>query len=167
MTNPPPLPPPIPPRARRAGFPWVGAGLVVALLLGAIVGLLIWKGRPFLSSAGQRLENWTVDERLSREVAALNRQTPKMVDKITRLDRVEYVGQREIEYEYTLLTYKVDQLDVDLFLKRLRKNLLENYRSDRELAYFRRHSVVLRHRYKDNEGQPIGELEMNLGKLDD
>lgn len=168
MDTPPPLPPELPPLLpvpkTQRGFPlwWFLAG-TAALLLAVVVILLALFGPKAVSG----LESWVVDARLTREVEALSRKTPKMVDRVTRLDRAEYVGHREIEYEYTLTTYKVEQLDVNVFLDKLRETMREKYRIDSKLNYFRRHSVVLRHRYKDMDGQPIGEIEFNLGHLDD
>ena len=83
-----------------------------------------------------------------------------MVDNDTRLDSVAVSPAMMFNYYYTLPQLASEQINVEILNQEMQESLEENIRSNPDLKYFRKHSVVMRYHYFDNHQKPITIIEI-------
>ncbi len=89
------------------------------------------------------------DKALAKAASDLNATLPMMVDKETRLDSSMGGPGMVFTYNYTLINYTKDQLNIEALKKELRPSILNYAKTDPSMQGFRDADVKLVYRYKD------------------
>ena len=142
---------------------WLVAGILINLALVILQiaqyyeeqswGTLTGKGEP----AG-------FDRQFVEESNAANRTLPKMINDFIRLDSTSTGSNRTLHYHYTLLRSKVG-LDSTQLNAILRDGILNEYRTNPDLKFFRDNRVTLDHDYYDADGNMVGTVEVGPNDL--
>ncbi len=93
--------------------------------------------------------NNTFDKQLMKAASDLNKSCPVMVDKDTRLDNTVALPDNIFQYNYTLVNYSKEEIDIDLIKNNLQPLLLNNIKSNDDLKIFRDNKVTLKYSYKE------------------
>ena len=95
-------------------------------------------------------------KQLKLSVTMINRTTPMMLDEITRLDNAEYIPEKTLKYNYTIVTLsKEDIFDSTAFEESIRENLIDGVRKNFQLKTFKKYEVIFIYSYKDKNGELI------------
>jgi hypothetical protein len=113
---------------------------VVVLLAGSLV---LTKCSP--SSAAY-------DKELSAAASEMNKSCPMMVDKETRLDNAVAMPGKIFQYNYTLINFSKDSVDVKMIQDNLEPTLINGVKTSPDLRSFRDNKVTMDYNYKDKNG---------------
>ncbi|MCC5848959.1 MAG: hypothetical protein JJU29_12805 [Verrucomicrobia bacterium] len=91
----------------------------------------------------------------------ISAQLPVMVDEMTRIDRVEVTGPREMTYTYTLVSMQKSTMDTAFFSRFIQKELQQEYDTSPKMEMFRKNDVTVNHVYRDEAGEVIVSLQIN------
>lgn len=104
-----------------------------------------------------------IEEKLNAPESIVNRlnsQTPIMVDESTRLNWVEFRGDLEVVFDFTLVEYQSTEVTrndlIDVYLPQLESGSCSNP----TLAKLRNNGYKLVNQYSGNDGKSIGNLEV-------
>ncbi len=84
----------------------------------------------------------------------INKNTPMMVDKDTRLDNTIGINNK-ITYMYTLINVEKDELDIDALNNEFSVQLKNKVCSSKDLEIFLKDGVTLVYSYSDKNGLSI------------
>ena len=137
---------------------------IIAIALIALIAIGVaayaWKNRtPAVPAVKLYADDDYSKESLQVAADFLNRQSPKMVDAKTRLDKTT-VETRTIIYHYTL----VDQSKGDLDLEKVKKDVFDGVAKgtcERLRAPLDK-GVQMRYLYKDKAGLPLFDLMVDM-----
>jgi hypothetical protein len=90
----------------------------------------------------------------------MNEDCPYMVDIDTRLDSTFGGPNRNFTYNYTLVNYKIGQVDTIELKNKLEPQILNNVRTNPAIASFRRHQVTMIYKYYDNLANFIMDIKI-------
>jgi hypothetical protein len=88
---------------------------------------------------------------LTQVSSEINKSTPMMVDKITRLDNVLALSNRKIQYNYTITSILKKEIDTSAFIKEMRPLIVNNASTNPEMESFRELDVTMIYCYRDKE----------------
>ncbi len=108
------------------------------------------------SSAEQTQQARELSMQLTLAAAELNKKTPMLIDEETRLDSAATFGNTFI-YNYTMVKYSADQLDVKLFDKIIHENVIATICTNPGLKAFIDLEVIMVYRYLGKNGNYISE----------
>lgn len=91
----------------------------------------------------------TTDRVLQLTALTVNKKCPMMVDEETRLDSVEAIGNKTLQYHYTLVNYSVKELDLEKLKATMQPYILKEIKTKPEMKVFREKGVKLAYFYKD------------------
>ena len=100
-----------------------------------------------------------VMKKLEKAAEELNKVAPFMINEDTRLESAAAVPENSFHYNYTLVNYTIDEIDVDALEKRLALELLENIKSNELMKSFREERVTIAYNYSDKNGIFLFALE--------
>lgn len=89
---------------------------------------------------------------LDKTANELNKTCPMMVDSETRLDNATSLPGNVFQYNYTIVNYIKDSLDVDALKANLEPGILNQIKTNPELKLFRDNDVTLAYSYADKNG---------------
>jgi len=110
----------------------------------------------FFSMAEQSQQARELSKQLTFAVAELHKKVPMQIDEETRLDSAATFGNTFI-YNYTMVKYSAEQLDVKLFDKIIQKNVIDTICTNPGLKAFIDLEVVMVYRYLGKNGGYIFE----------
>jgi len=112
--------------------------------LGAVVGLfaILLLQHVFFASPG-------FDKDLARSASEANKNCPMYVDKDTRLENTVALPGLVLQYNYTLVNYVKDSLDIQTLKKALEPGILNSIKTNPELKNHRDHKVTMNYSYQD------------------
>lgn len=124
------------------------------LAVGSVLWGLVVLGQVAESPTGLLMETaWVV-----------NRETPRMVDSVTRLERVETGPGLTFQYDYSILGAAASEVDHGVmnarFQGELRRQLFRVVCTSEDTKVFRKLGVVVRYHYMDKNGVPLGTVEI-------
>ena len=133
------------------------SSLEIVLTIAAwLVG--VWAGTTIYQYVHDRWETGQVVQTLDQASADQNKQLPKMVDAITRLDSTSAGPGKIFRYRYTLIPNGL--LDKAKLFDMLRPGIVEAYRTNPGLATFRDNGVTMVYDYFDQSGNALGEIQV-------
>lgn len=88
----------------------------------------------------------------------LNKTCPFMVDAETRLDNSIVLPNKTLQYNYTLVNIEVENVDVPEIEAYLKPNILNNVKTNPDLALYRDNNATLAYSYKDKNAKYITKL---------
>lgn len=94
----------------------------------------------------------------------VNRETPKMIDSVTRFDGVESRPGLTFQYDFSILNESASDTDPAIlharFQGELRRKLMEIVCGSQDTKVFRDLGAIVRYRYVDKRGMPLGTVEI-------
>ena len=90
----------------------------------------------------------------------INKEGKKLVDEATRLEGAEALPNRTLVYNYSLCTKTASEIPADALDQAVRPNVLKTYRSHPDMKFFRDNGVTLKYRYRDKNGELIGDISV-------
>jgi hypothetical protein len=130
------------------------SGIKNSKLLGGILGVVL---TALTSFAVQQIffKAPELDKVLIKEANELNKNCPFMVDQVTRLDNALVLPNKTFVYNYTLIGMDKSQVNIDTLKKYLEPGILNNIRTNPDMAKQREYRVTLVYSYKDEKGEFI------------
>ncbi len=92
------------------------------------------------------------DKQLMAVANEINQNCPIMVDSDTRLDNAIGGPGNRFTYNYTLVNFSADQIDLEHFINALRPTILNTVKTNPDMQAFRDNKVTLVYSYKDKDG---------------
>ena len=117
---------------------------IVITIVAAAIGS--WFGQEIL------FQKPSFDKQLLAVASEFNKSCPIMVDSETRLDNTIGGPGKSFAYNYTLINYSKDELDMDYLESTLRPSILNNIKTNPDMAEFRKNKVEFKYVYKDKNG---------------
>ena len=102
----------------------------------------------------------TFDERMIEMASEMNKSCPIMVDKETRLDNVTPHSGKVIQYNYTLVNVKKEEVDINEIDRFLKTNMTNNVKTNPNMKAMRENKVTMSFSYKDKNGNFLTEVEV-------
>jgi hypothetical protein len=116
--------------------------VVIGLSIGVSVALLVQY--VFFSAP-------SYEQELKRAAVEINKSGPVMVDEDTRLDRVEVEEGNILRYAYTLVNMSKADITIEKFKATLTPVIVEDVRTNPQMAINREHHTTLKYSYFDRE----------------
>ena len=123
-------------------------GIIVGIVVGILVGAAVFNLTQKYSS--QKLN---IDKVLVKISSEMNENLPAMIDAITRLDNVMALPNKAIQYNYTLISADIEDLDIDALKKFLEQQIININTTNPDLKYFRDNNIIMKYYYKDEYGK--------------
>jgi len=102
---------------------------------------------------------------MDRSAATMNRQCPRMIDQITRMDRVISGPGLQFTYNYTVTTLTSSDVDVSKFREALHSSLVTNIRRETEMMKLAEKGVVFHYNWFGKDGVIISRLTLTKEDL--
>lgn len=120
-------------------------------LIGIIVGaatfiLMYFAVQQFLQSSFMH------DQVMMKMASELNEVCPIMADKETRLDNAVALPENTFQYNYTLMNWEKDAMNIEDFENYMTPQVLNNIKTNPDMKLFREAKVKLAYNYKDKNG---------------
>ena len=133
--------------------------VVIAAAMGSVVGSLV-VNHLFFRNSGP-----LIDKTLMQTASELNKNLPMMVDAETRWDSTISGPGKSIIYLYTLVNLSKDpDFDADEFANILRPTLVNQYRTNDSLKWYRENGISIHYQYSDKNGVFL--IELKVGPQD-
>ena len=84
-----------------------------------------------------------------------------MVDQETRLDNAVALPDNAFQYNYTLVNFNKDELDLEEFTASMEPQLTNNVKTNPDLKIFRDNHVTMKYYYKDKNGEFVAQFEVS------
>lgn len=132
-------------------------GTIVGTVAAAIIGLLIqnYFNKPV-----------SFDQAMMQVASELNRSCPIMVDSETRLDNAIALPDNKFQYNYTLINYTIDEIDIQQLRDNIEPGIINNVKTNPDLKTFREHAVSMVYAYKDKNSEHLLKIEVNSDQYD-
>lgn len=114
-------------------------GVIVVVIVGVLVQQFLFKSPSF-------------DKQLMNAASELNETCPIMVDQETRLDNAVSLPGKVFQYNYTLVNFERDSIDINLFEEHMQPLILNNVKTNPDLEDFRKNKVTMAYNYNDKNG---------------
>ena len=94
----------------------------------------------------------TLSEKYIQAANEVNKNCPMMLDKDTRLDNTIALPNNVFQYNYTLISFRKEEINVDQLKNDLRPSLLNNLKTNEQMNIFRTNKTTVNYYYKDKDG---------------
>lgn len=88
----------------------------------------------------------------------VNLTSPRMIDRVTRLDGATAGPGLALTYRYTLMNFDARRIGADVFATRLKGLLTQKVCASRVLGRLLQKNVVLQFSYRQKNGKPIADV---------
>jgi hypothetical protein len=124
--------------------------------------LLVLIGGAFGIRLAQKniIKTPSVDRNLLSASNEMNKRCPVFIDKDTRLDSTVAGPGKRLMYNYTLINFTAEQIQIQQFLSVLTPQIMNNVRTNPDMKEYRRHKITLVYSYKDKDGKFITRIEV-------
>lgn len=95
---------------------------------------------------------------LKKEIAEMNRNCPQMIDEETRLDSMNLVKEKTLQYYYSLVKRSKKDVDINAFSQFLKPNLIQHLRTNEQVRFMRENEVTMVYSYSDKKGIKIVDI---------
>lgn len=114
-------------------------GVVLGLIIAYTVQYFLFKSPP-------------IDKIMMETASELNKSCPIMVDAETRLDNALAMPQNTFQYNYTLVNWVKDSIDLPALEEYIKPNIVNNAKTNPQMKVMRDNNVILNYYYKDKDG---------------
>ena len=128
-------------------------------IIGAIIGVVVASIIARYIFSGQQ-GNISFETQLMKAAEEVNKICPYMVDSETRLDNALGGPGKKFIYNYTLINYLSEELDLEQLKSSIYPSILNTVKTNPDMATFRDNDVVLVYRYKDKENMFLFDIEI-------
>ncbi len=129
--------------------------LVIIISIGSAIGK--WGVNTLFNSDSAA----SLDEQLVTACSELNKNCPINVDAETRLDNAMALPDKKIQYNYTLINYLKDDLDLSAIKETLKPDLVNGVKTRPDLELFRDKDVTMVFSYSDKNGSYLFNITVN------
>lgn len=105
----------------------------------------------------------TFDQQLMNAAEEINKTCPFMIDKDTRLDSAIGGPGKTFKYNYTIINYAVEELNVEQLKSELAPDIINNVKTSPEMETFRENEVTIVYNYNDKNGNHLLQLKVIPG----
>lgn len=103
----------------------------------------------------------TFDKVMMKMASEMNESCPIMIDQATRLDNVAALPDNTLQYNYTLIGWVKDSVDLNAFEAYMQPMLLNQIKTNPDLKIYRDHETTLAYSYKDMNGAFIQKFSIS------
>lgn len=128
---------------------------IIIILFAIILGSMIGK----LSVGTNQPNELSIDKALMKMASEINKSCPFMVDENIRADNVTVLVDNTIQYNYTLINYLKEEVDINQLKSNLSSHLLNGIKTNPSLKIFRDNKVTMVYAYRDKVGVFLFSLE--------
>ncbi len=115
-------------------------GIAVAMLVSFIVKEFVFAPPSF-------------DKVMKQAASELNESCPMMIDEDTRLDNAVAFHDSVFQYNYTLVNWVKDSIDLSVFEEYMQPVLLNGVKTNPDLKMCRDNKMTMAYNYKDMNGE--------------
>lgn len=119
---------------------------------GAIVGVVVFF-LAFFAVQHFFFSEPTFNKAMTKIASELNKETPMMVDADTRLDNVIVLPGNVFQYNYTILTAEVENVDVQGLKDYLEPIITNAVSTDPQMQFQRDYKTTMNYNYRDKNGK--------------
>ncbi len=112
-------------------------------------------------------EKPSVDTAIMEAASEINKSCPIMVDKDTRLDNVLAMPNNSLQYNYTLVNFEDNTIEVDELTDYLRPLIVNNIKTNPDMKWYKDNKVTFLYNYKDMKGVFILKLKVIPDEYED
>lgn len=136
--------------------------LSLITILSIVVGLLV--AFSIQHYVLPNLDAPSIDSQLMSFASEINKNCPFMVDSETRLDNTVAGNGKSIIYNYTLVNYSKEQVNLNLLNSNLKPKILNVIKTNPDMQYLRDNDISFEYYYKDKFGVYI--ISFKFGPMD-
>ena len=122
-------------------------GTVVAVLVAFFVQQYFFKAPSF-------------DKAMMEAASQINKSCPIMVDQETRLDNAVAMPGKVFQYNYTLVNFAKDSVNIPGLEGYMKPMILNNVKTNPDMKGFRDNKVTMTYTYKDKDGVFITRIDI-------
>ena len=111
-----------------------------------------------LAAIGCSRSDNSFDKQLLQTAEEINKNCPIMVDKHTRLDNTLGGPGRRFTYNYTFVNFSADDLDKDEFISRMKLNMVNNIKTNKDMEALRNKNVKMIYVYKSKDQKEFARI---------
>lgn len=115
-------------------------GIIFGIILVAAVTLYI--ARPTLD----------IDQALATVASEINKNCPIYIDQELRMDNTMAMPNKTLQYNYTIVNYALEELNLEVVESTLFTGILENIQTNPDMKEMREAKVTFNYYYKDKNG---------------
>lgn len=116
--------------------------------------LLYFGSRSFISCS------FPAEKQLATAIENLNHSCPYMVDDEVRIDSVNIIYGKTVQYYYTIPGAKKDDIDLTYVLEELKPEAIRKIQTSPDLKLYRDNNIGLSYIYYDQEGVFIHRIDI-------
>jgi len=133
-------------------------GTIVGLAVGLIVYFLV---KQFVFAPP------SFDKVMMKAASEINESCPIMVDQDTRLDNAIALPDNILQYNYTLVNWVKDSVDLKGFEDYMQPMILNNVKTNPDLKIYRDNKTTMAYNYKDMNGVFITKISITADQYSD
>jgi len=133
-------------------------GTIVGLAVGLIVYFLV---KQFVFAPP------SFDKVMMKAASEINESCPIMVDQDTRLDNAIALPDNILQYNYTLVNWVKDSVDLKAFEDYMQPMILNNVKTNPDLKIYRDNKTTMAYNYKDMNGVFITKISITADQYSD
>lgn len=133
-------------------------GASVGLTVGLIVYFLV---KQFVFAPP------SFDKVMMQAASKINESCPIMIDQDTRLDNVIALPDNILQYNYTLVHWVKDSIDLKAFEDHMQPMILNNVRTNPDLKIYRDNRTTMAYNYRDMNGEFITKISITADQYSD
>ena len=129
----------------------ISVGLAVGLLVVFFVKQIVYAPQSY-------------DKLMMQTASKINESCPIMVDQETRLDNVVVLSDNVLQYNYTLVKWIKDSIDIKAFEENMQPIILNNLKRNPDFKIYRDNKTTMAYNYKDMNGVFITRISIKADK---
>ena len=94
----------------------------------------------------------TFDKAMMQAASEVNKSCPIMIDQETRLDNVVALPNNIFQYNYTLINWVKDSIDLEAFEEQMQPVILNSVKTNPDMKLYRDNKTTMAYNYKDMNG---------------
>jgi hypothetical protein len=131
------------------------------ILIGIAIGMII------IFAIKQIFFKPSFDAEMVNMADQINKSCPMMIDHDTRLENTAALPKNTFQYNYTLVNYMKDSINIDELKRTLEPLIIKGIKNSPDLQVFRINKTTLSYNYKDKKGAFVAKLDITPDKYKD
>ena len=98
------------------------------------------------------------DKQMVQAAQEINKSCPIMVDEETRLDSASVFSDNTLQYNYTLINWTKDSIDLESFESYMQPVILNNVKTSSDMKIYRDNKTSIAYSYNDMNGEFVSKI---------
>lgn len=129
---------------------------IVGTIIGALVaGLISFGVQQYFAKPV------SFDQAMMTAASEINKNCPMMIDNETQLDNTLALPDNKFMYNYSLINYAIDELDIEELRKNIEPGIINNVRTNPDMKAYRDNEVTMVYSYKDKNQEHLFKIEVS------